>query len=487
MQSSCQQFQSEMKNLDDETRKQMTKEVIKYMKDHKMIDRKAESQVRRNITTIMKGGRVPGMKNNDFQNLLKMSLAESGNLNDFVKNESQLKATENKISQNKEINEEKKEVHFWKDQPSPSYEVDKNCVLIYDDEKMQNIINTTKCDLPNTYVWDKIERSDPDRIEDVVHFLEEHYDSTDNPIFKKKTSQNYFEWLLRNGECLVVRVRHNVKLVAVLHYQVTPNVHLHSASREMVVVDLVCVHTQLRSKRLLPVMIRKLRSELYAKNIKCGLFVSNKCVIKPLSIIQTFYRPLDYQKLIDMKMCHLPLNNDLETEIQKYSLPSNTNPNFEPLDSENMEPARTLLNSFNSFNQEFKLYSEFTLDDFSKTFSSDLKMTNPYVLWNDDHTQMLGFISFYESGKHFFKDSEYRIAELYYYACMSPEVFDSLIIYAMSMAQKEGYHIFSLKNISKNSDLISKYHFFPVTDKSYYELYNLDCPKTTNDQINLMF
>ena len=216
----------------------------------------------------------------------------------------------------------------------------------------------------------------------------------------------------------------------------------------MVEINFLCVHIKLRGLRLAPVLIREITRRINLAGIDEAVYTSGVITSMPIAtatcqrrIFDSYYhRALNVKKLFDIEF--IPLEGTLTKMIKKHKLPKTNK--LRLLVKEDWLSACNLLNSYL---QKFKLYIQFSLEEFEHWFLSPNVIC--YVLGDAKVTDLW---SFYILPINILNNTKYdNINGVYsFYNVVSTMTLTSLMYDALVIANNKGYDVYNCLNIFDN-------------------------------------
>jgi glycylpeptide N-tetradecanoyltransferase len=187
-------------------------------------------------------------------------------------------------------------------------------------------------------------------------------------------------------------------------------------------IDFLCIHKDLRSRRLTPALFKEITRRCYLEGIYQSIYTAGVVLPKPISSCRYYHRILDWQKLYEVGFLSLPVSSTAEEEIKKTHLPSDTaTPNLRTMQEKDVEPVLYLLGRYLN---RFDLAPVLTGEEIEHWLLHKEKPVVEQVLWSyvveePETHKITDFISFYsldtlvlDNAKH----SVIHTAYLYYYA-----------------------------------------------------------------------
>ncbi|CAR26131.1 ZYRO0B02508p [Zygosaccharomyces rouxii] len=328
-------------------------------------------------------------------------------------------------SQRKEM----KDYKFWKTQPVATFDEPISEEGPIDRKKTPEEISDEPFPLLGEFEWCTLDVTDKSQVEDIFVLLNENYVEDRDASFRFKYTREFFNWSLKppgwKKEWHVgVRVRSTGKLVAFIS-AIPVDLKVRGKLVKSVEINFLCVHKQLRGKRLAPVLIKEVTRRVNKCDIWFALYTSGTVLPSPVSVCRYTHRPLNWDKLLDVGFVQLPPGASKPQMVANYTLPKGpTTRGLRPLKPEDVDQAHAL---FEKYQKRFDLVQDFNKEEFSHWFlggpeqmsaTPDGKVIYSYVVENQEG-KITDFFSFYSLPFTILDNSvhnELGIGYLFYYA-----------------------------------------------------------------------
>ncbi|KAL3234888.1 Glycylpeptide N-tetradecanoyltransferase [Nakaseomyces bracarensis] len=322
---------------------------------------------------------------------------------------------------------EMKDYKFWKTQPVAKFDEDVKEEGPIHGEKTPDDIPDQPLPLLAEFEWCAIDVNNSEELEDVFVLLNENYVEDRDASFRFNYTREFFNWALKSPGWLAewhigVRVKTTNKLIAFIS-AIPVKLRVREKVIDSVEINFLCVHKQLRSKRLTPVLIKEITRRVNKRNIWHALYTAGVVLPSPVSTCRYAHRPLNWNKLYDVQFTDLPPRKTKAEMVAKYTLPKNTKTKgLRLLEEKDVDEVMVL---FNKYQERFDMVQQFSKEEFIHWFIGDKSITDPnkkvifsYVVENDDG-KISDLISFYSLPFTILNNSQYKdlgIGYLYYYA-----------------------------------------------------------------------
>lgn len=328
-------------------------------------------------------------------------------------------------SQQKEM----KDYKFWKTQPVTRFDENISEEGPIDRKKTPDEISDEPFPLLGEFEWCTLDVTDQSQVEDIFVLLNENYVEDRDASFRFKYTREFFNWSLKppgwkKDWHVGVRVRSTGRLVAFIS-AIPVNLNVRGKVIKSVEINFLCVHKQLRGKRLAPVLIKEITRRVNKCDTWSALYTSGTVLPSPASVCRYTHRPLNWNKLLDVGFVQLPPGASKPHMVANYTLPKQpTTKGLRPLRPEDVDQAHAL---FKRYQERFELSQEFNEEEFAHWFlggpeqlsaAFGSKVIYSYVVENQEG-KITDFFSFYSLPFTILNNTVHRelgIGYLFYYA-----------------------------------------------------------------------
>jgi glycylpeptide N-tetradecanoyltransferase len=313
---------------------------------------------------------------------------------------------------------------FWQTQPVPKFEEDKS-----EEGPIKPVIPEmvpkNPAPLPEAYEWCELDLTNDDEIAEVYNLLTYHYVEDDNAQFRFNYSKSFLDWALKSPGWkrswhIGVRASKSRKLVATI-FGIPTSLRVRSHVLSVVEINFLCVHKQLRSKRLAPTLIKEVTRRCHLEGIYQAIYTAGVVLPTPVGSCRYFHRPLDWLKLFECGFSGLPPSTTKARMVSRHQLPVHTStPDLRPMTAADIDSVLDLLSRYL---KRFDLAQEFTREEvehwlFNKIMDQDDRVVWAYVV-EGEKGKITDLVSFYCLESSVIKKEKHdkvRAAYLFYYA-----------------------------------------------------------------------
>lgn len=367
---------------------------------------------------------------------------------------------------------------FWKDQPVIQ---DNDNQELKISKEIQNLTaSPNPLNLSKDFEWYELDLNNENDLDNLYQLLANHYLEEEDEIYRAVYSKNLLKWALMSPNYkswwhIGIRVKTNKKLVAFIS-AIPSNISIHDEIKKMVIIDFLCVHKKLRSKRLAPVLIKEITRRAVLEGYVQAIYTSGKYYQKELSKMCYFHRTINVQKMIDIEFQSLKPKMTMKLTKRLYALPEQPTLNIRPLEEKDIPKVFSL---FQSYISQFKVYPIFTEAEFQHWFlPKDKDILYCYVVLNENNqiTDMFSFFCLPSNVlKHKNKYSEFRSA-FSFYNITTKTSYKDLIQNALIVAKNNNFDIYTCLDIMENETVFSELKFGRAGGNLFLYLYNWQSP-----------
>lgn len=318
------------------------------------------------------------------------------------------------------------EYKFWKTQPVQRFdekEVQEDGPI--DSTKTVADVRSEPYPLLPMFEWVLLDLQSNEDLDQLHELLRDHYVEDHDAVFRFAYSKEFFNWALKPPGWkkewhLGVRVKETGRLIAFIS-GVPGDLSVRDKDIKSVEINFLCVHKQLRSKRLAPLLIKEITRRVNLHNIWQALYTSGNVLPKPLSTCRYSHRPLNWGKLNEVGFSSLPIGETKASMIAKTALSNEPKTHgWRKMEERDVDTVFVL---YDTWRKRYQITQIMSKDDVAHWLyggeSQDGKVVHTFVVEDDKTGKVTDFISFYvlpfsvlQNPKH----KELGIAYLYYYA-----------------------------------------------------------------------
>ncbi|KAL0925224.1 hypothetical protein M5K25_003542 [Dendrobium thyrsiflorum] len=377
---------------------------------------------------------------------------------------------------------------FWETQPVPQF-AEAGDLTLPDGPILPQIpssdVKQDPYNLPAQFEWTDIDIDDESTFSDLHRFVSNNYADSEAPL-PFPYSPCFLRWLLRDPNQIKslhvgVSVKNTKKLIGFI--AATPAMlRIGTETFRVAVANVLCVHKKLRSKRLVPVLVRELARRAQLEGIWQGVFTTERHLPTPICTSRLLYRFLNPKK---MKRCgHVvktsPLDEISIRRLNKWYKVAKTveTRGFRKMDAGDVTAVSEMLNIYL---KKFEVALEVDEHFVEHFLLPKPGIVDCYVVEDSETNKLTDFCSFLIHSVEVENDpkySELKCVVLFYYATYETAHL-KLMKDVLVMAKEDGADLFMAYDIMGNLSFLDGLLFRPKTPKNdddwkeiYYYFYN---------------
>lgn len=346
-----------------------------------------------------------------------------------------------------------------------------------------NAINMFESHLPENLVWTSLDVNDDNTLNIIYEFLKENYVAND--MYGLEYSKEFLRWSLtppgynKNLHLgLLYKTSSGVFLIGFIT-GIKLNVCINDKVNELVGINYLSVHKELRNKNLAPLLIKEISRRSVLLNLEVALYTVGKKITKPFS--KSYYKNifLNIPKLKECKFISDDQTNKSVIHIKSFY-------HTRKMKLDDIDEVYTLLNKFMS---KYKVYQVFSKREILHLFINDIVYAN--VIIDNRSKSIIGMYSIYSiKSRLLFKNKHSHIDFSYlYYYCYDKNYItvNDIIKESRLLAVETGHDVLSLMNVmdykSINSERLIDYH---TDTELYYYMYNYVCNDINPEELGVL-
>ena len=355
-------------------------------------------------------------------------------------------------------------------------------------------ISNVPTKLPTDFEWMNLKLSNKEHMERLLILLNTYYTSSNQ--FSQIHTEEFMKWYYdeKSIHLCVKSSKHNLFVGYVCGKIVKSQVN--RLKSDFIEVRLLCVHQQLRNKKLVPCLITELTRQFNLLGYDKSFFSSNVYINKPLISTKNYLRPINVDRLLNTGFLKIDTKNTNITEenIKQANevIVENKSKNFVKMEEYHLEPA---FNLFNTYIDKYNFHPLFTFEEFTHLFYNN-KFVKSYVFIekeneddDDEDAYVIDFASYYvteiEVLKTDYVNKIIKKGTLFYYTSSDATIYS--ILKNILIAAKENYvDVFSASNIMEHGEVLKELNFEEFGHDLHYYLYNWKVKTMNNNQIGMI-
>lgn len=380
----------------------------------------------------------------------------------------------------KTLEESSKREHlFWSTQP-----VTQMKEIVSVDKPLQIQDCEQEIYLQKDFEWFNPDLTQDEELTKISNFLNTHYSTslTYKTEYSNALLKHFLVTPIYNPSLYLsfgVRVKSNKVIVAFISGTIN-NMQVGKYTEVFLDVNFLCIYPKLRNKNFATTIMKELKRRAWNQGYKYGIFTTDHYLLKPITTIKYFNRPLNLKKLIEIQYVQPSKEADVNEIIESFELPESCVPEFVEMKEEHLS---TALEKLNKYLTRYNIHTVFDAQEFKHMFYNN-DVVKSYVLLKNN--EVSDFISYYLIKKNLANNTSISTAFLYYYSSTVETPF-KLIKNAMINAKNNGIDVFNATNVLENSSCIYDLKFEENGVNLHYYLYNWKMKPLMPEQIGKLF
>ncbi|CRG95647.1 glycylpeptide N-tetradecanoyltransferase, putative [Plasmodium gallinaceum] len=400
-------------------------------------------------------------------------------MNDDNKNQKELAGNDIYELIKKAKDKIKNDYKFWYTQPVPKINDEFNETVnepFIANNKVEDV-RKEEYKLPNGYSWYVCDIKNENDRSEIFKLLSDNYVEDDDNIFRFNYSSEFLLWALSSPNYLKnwhIGVKYDAanKLIGFIS-AIPIDICINKKIVKMAEVNFLCVHKNLRSKRLAPVLIKEITRRINLENIWQAIYTAGIYLPKPLSDARYFHRSINVKKLIEIGFSSLNSRLTMSRAIKLFRIDDTLNlKNLRKMKKKDIDGLHNLLNNYL---EQFKLHAVFSKEDIAHWFLPIDNVIYTYV--NEENGEIKDLISFYSLPSQILGNEKYNILNAAYsfYNIATTTSIKNLMQDAIYLAKKNSFDVFNALEIMHNKSIFEDLKFGEGDGSLKYYLYNWKC------------
>jgi glycylpeptide N-tetradecanoyltransferase len=394
-----------------------------------------------------------------------------------------------KMFQQTTMRPKKTEEHrFWDTQPVPK--IGEKVVALnkqVDVEKVVDDVRQSPYPLPAGFEWSHLDVKDDYQLGELYKLLTENYVEDDDNMFRFDYSREFLQWaLLSPGYKMEwhVGVRKKGELVAFIS-GIPAEMRVYGEKMWMAEINFLCVHKNLRTKRMAPVLIKEVTRRVNVENIWQAVYTAGVVLPKPIATSRYYHRSLNPKKLIEAGFSRLGPRITMKMTIRLYQLPAEPQiPGIRQMEKKDVPSACKLLCKYL---EKFDLAMQYSEAEFEHWMLPRDEVIEAFVV-TDEKGEVTDLCSFYNLPSTIIGNKKHNNLKAAYsfYNVATTVDFTKLMQDGLILAKKRGFDVFNALDIMENKEFLENLKFGIGDGHLQYYLYNWGCQEMPSKKIGLV-
>lgn len=406
---------------------------------------------------------------------------------------------------------------FWSTQPVPqSTEGLINVAGPVDVPKTVEDVPSEPYPIASTFEWWTPDFNSADDLHAIYTLLRDNYVEDNDSMFRFNYSEPFLRWALTPPGYIpewhvAVRHKREGKLLAFISgipmtmHMGTPKrfaedakaqaadkgeeIDLYEEPRRVCEINFLCIHKQLREKRLAPILIKEVTRRVNLHNIWQAVYTAGVVLPTPFSIGQYHHRSLNPEKLVATQFSGIParlrkFQNPMAMLKRFYQLPAEPKTrNLRPMKASDVPQVTKLLQEYLT---KYDVAPVFDEEEVHHYLVPREGVVYTYVVALND--TVTDFFSFYALPSTVIGNSQYNqlnAAYIHYYVAKTVSL-EQLMQDLLIIAYNNGFDVCNMVDILENGKFTTELKFGLGDGHLNYYFYNWAYPKIESSHVGLV-
>lgn len=316
--------------------------------------------------------------------------------------------------------------------------------------------------LPEGYEWGLLDWEKEEDVEEAYVLLRDNYVEDDDAMFRFDYSRGFLRWALMPPEWrkdwqVAVRKTASKKLLAMITGTFA-EVAVCGVDMPMAEINFLCIHKELRDRRLAPVLIKEVTRRVNLCNIWQAVYTAGVNIPTPVTVAKYWHRSLNPRKLIDVGFTSLNARQTIQRLQKLLQLPEQVEtPGWRPLRAEDMPQVYPLLTAYL---KQFKMHVAFRESELEHWFVPRKEVISCFVVENKQG-KITDFASFYHLYSSIIRNPKHKTlrAAYSYYNAPGSLTLEQLTRNLLIEAVREDCDVFNMLDLMNNSPVFENLKF----------------------------
>ncbi|KPA84484.1 N-myristoyltransferase (NMT) [Leptomonas pyrrhocoris] len=406
---------------------------------------------------------------------------------------------------------------FWSTQPVLQTEGEMQSVIFagpMDAPKTVDDIPTEPHPIASTFEWWTPNLESDEDITAIYELLRDNYVEDDDSMFRFNYTKEFLQWALRPPGYIrdwhvAVRRRKDKMLLAFIAgipmtlHMGTPKAIQEKAREEgkgeeaakydgprrICEINFLCIHKQLREKRLAPILIQEVTRRVNRTGVWQAVYTAGVALPTPYTSGRYFHRSFNQEKLVDVRFSSIPqafkrFQNPMAMLKRYYQLPDT--PRSSGLREMTRDDVPAVQKILSNYLAKFDVRPEFDKAEIEHYLLPREHVVFSYVVENDG--KVTDFFSFFRIPSTVIGNEKYstlEVAYIHYYAATSMPL-QQLILDLLITAHSRGIDVCNAVDILDSRTFFEEMKFGPGDGYLRYYFYNWAYPQIDSSQVALV-
>lgn len=391
-----------------------------------------------------------------------------------------------------------REHSFWGTQPVQQFTEANGEVVPIGPIETKTLDDVLKDPLPiaSTLEWWVPDPTNDADLVQIYELLRDNYVEDDDSLFRFNYSLEFLRWALMPPGYfpewhVAVRKKADKKMLAFIS-GIPIRVKMGPETKLICEINFLCVHKNLRDKKLSPILIKEVTRRVNLHDIWQAIYTAGVVLPKPFASAQYYHRSLNPVKLVAIGFSRIPerfqkFQKPMDMMVRNFAVPAKTETRgLRPMEAKDVDHVAHLLNKFLIDSGKFAVAPEFSVEDVRHWLLPIKDVVYSYVVERDG--KITDFISFYNLPSTIIGNAKYkdlRAAYTYYYAANTVSLLQ-LMTDALVLAKQHDFDVFNTLDILDNEAFIEQLKFGKGDGTLQYYFYNWRFPALESKEVGLV-
>lgn len=217
--------------------------------------------------------------------------------------------------------------------------------------------------MPPGYEWDNIDLKNDEVAKEMYDLLTQNYVEDEDALFRFDYSVPFLRWSLMppgyNPNWLVCVRGGKKKRMFGCITGIPVEMSVNGKTVQMTEINFLCVHKNLRAKRLAPVLIKEITRRVNLTNVWQAIYTAGVTIPTPFTGATYWHRGINIKKLCDVRFLGVPSGTTMAKYIKNNALPNNvSNTKLRPMEKKDVPEVTAMLNEYLSNVKVHIVYTE---------------------------------------------------------------------------------------------------------------------------------
>jgi len=352
--------------------------------------------------------------------------------------------------------------------------------------------------LPKGYSWATVDITDDTQLQEMFKLLEDNYVEDDDNMFRFDYAVEFLRWALLvpgaypKWNVGIRDTRDEVKgtaafnqLVAVIT-GVPITLRIHDRVVRMAEINFLCVHKDLRSLKLAPMLIQEVTRQVHLCGMFQAVYTAGVTLPTPFTEARYYHRSLNPKKLVEVGFSGLSRTMTIARAVKLFRVPEKTAlVGLRPMEAKDVAGVHKLLTQYLA---KFDVAPIFSVEEVEHFFLPRPGVMNSYVVEDPTSHALTAFGSFYSLPSSILNNQKYkRLNAAYLYYCVNTHgPISAVVSDLLVLAKQHHFDVFNCLELMDNASFLKDLKFGPGDGTLHYYLFNWAMAQITPNKLGLV-